>query len=141
MNAWTETFLGIIAVAVLAMAIVQVGVLVAAGLLLRRLGKFVDQIERDLRPIVAHVDAIGRDAARVTSLAVAQVERVDRLFADFGRRIEQALAAFQGTISTPAREGRSLLNAFRAGLSAIRELRTFARARKPRAEDDDALFI
>ena len=37
MSAWTEVFLGIIAVATLATAIVQVGVVVAAGLLVRRI--------------------------------------------------------------------------------------------------------
>src|SRR6185295_3167093 len=107
----------------------------------RRLSRFVDQVERDLRPIIAHVDAIGRDAARAASLAVAQVERVDRLFTDVARRIEQTVASCQGTLAVPAREGRSWLNAFRAGLAAIRELRTYARARKARTEDDDALFI
>jgi hypothetical protein len=138
-NGWTEFFIGVIAVATLATAIVQIGVLVAAGLVVRRIGRFIDQIERDVRPIIAQIDSIGRDAARVASLAVTQVERVDRLFADLGRRLEQLAGVFR--VVAPERNGSSILNAFRAGLQVIRELRTYARARRARAEDDDALFI
>jgi len=57
-----ELFLGIIAVATLATAIVQVGVLVAAGLLARRLQRLLETAERELKPLVEHVTAIGRDA-------------------------------------------------------------------------------
>ena len=57
MNTWTVVFLGIIAVATLATAIVQVGVCVAAGLLTRRLGRLVDEVEREVKPILGHVNA------------------------------------------------------------------------------------
>ena len=38
MSGWSEVFLGIIAVATLATAVIQIAVLVAAGMLTRRLG-------------------------------------------------------------------------------------------------------
>lgn len=140
MSHWAEVFLGVIAVATLATAVVQVVVLVAAGILARRLGRLADQVERELKPIVGHLNAISRDAARAASLAVTQVERADRLFADGAHRIEQILNTVQHTVVAPAREARALLNAFRAGIRAIREPR-HGRARRGRAEDDDALFI
>ncbi len=140
MSVWSEVFLGVIAVATLATAIVQVGVLIAAGRLARRVDRLVDQVERELAPAFGHVNAIGRDAARAVALATAQVERVDRLFADLPTRIEEALTAVQNSLIAPAREGKALWHALRTAMDVVREARRNARARR-RAEDDDALFI
>lgn len=137
----TELFLGIIAVATLVIAAVQVALIVAAGVLARRLGRLADQVEREIRPIFAHVNAIGRDAARAAALATAQVERADKLFADIAARVEQTLASVQTSLGAPAREGRALVSAFRAAFQAIRDLRQNARARQGRGDDEDALFI
>ena len=137
---WRDVFLGVIAVATLAMAVAQIGVIIAAGLMARRVGRIVDQIERDVKPLFGHLNAIGADASRAVALATAQVERADKLFGDVAVRVEQTLSAVQTSIAAPAREGRALLTAFRAALQAIRELRT-GRTRHGRGEDDDALFI
>ena len=141
MSGWTELFLGTIAVATLAIAVVHIAVLVAAGMAARRLGRFIDQMDRDLKPILAHINAVARDAARAAAIAGAQVERADRLFADIALRIEQALTSIQASLLAPAREGRALIKAFWAGLRALRELRDQARTRQGRSEDEDALFI
>ena len=140
MNAWSEVFLGVIAVATLATAIVQVGILIAAGLLARRIARLVDQVERELAPAFDHVNAIGRDAARAVALATAQVERVDRLFADLPTRIAETLTVIQHNLTAPVREGKALWHALRTAMDVVREARRDARARR-RAEDDDALFI
>ena len=137
----TELFLGIIAVATLAIAIAQVGVIVVAGLAARRVARLAETVERELQPIFKHLDAIGRDASKAASLASAQVERADRLFGDVALRIEQALDSVQSTIETPAREGRALLSAFRAAFQAIREFRSNGRSRQGRGDEEDALFI
>jgi len=134
-----ELFLGIIAVATLATAIVQVGVLVAAGLLARRLQRAVESTERELKPLLEHLDAIGRDASRAASLATAQVERADRLFADVALRIEQILALIQSVVNGPVREGAAVMSALRAILSFLRDTRAGRRA--SRSEDEDALFV
>jgi hypothetical protein len=136
---WTEIFLGIIALATLATAVVQIAVLVAAGRLARRVDRLVDQAERELRPLFDQLHAIARDAARAASLATAQVERADRVFADLAHRIDETLATVQGVIAKPAREGAAMLSALRAAINALRDLRA-GRSRK-RAEDEDALFI
>jgi hypothetical protein len=137
---WRDVFLGVIAVATLAMAVAQIGVVVAAGLLARRVGRMVDQLERDVKPLFGHLNAISSDAARAVSLATAQVERADKLFSDVAVRIEQTVNVVQKSIGGPAREGRAMLGAFRAALQAIRELRN-GRPRQGRGDDDDALFI
>ena len=111
MSVWSEVFLGVIAVATLAMAIAQVGVFITASLLARRVGRLMDQ-----------------------------VERADRLFSDLSQKIDETLATVQKSIIAPAREGRALFNALRAVLDGLREARRTARTRH-RAEDEDALFI
>ena len=141
MSAWTEVFLGIIAVATLAMAIVQVGIIVAAGLLARRIHRLVDQVERELKPLFTHLNNIGRDASRVASVAVAQVERADRLLDDAAGKIEQTFTILQATLGAPAREGRALLSGLRAAIGVIRDLRGNGRGRQRRGDDEESLFI
>ncbi|MGH9140367.1 MAG: DUF948 domain-containing protein [Vicinamibacterales bacterium] len=137
---WRDVFLGVIAVATLAIAIAQIGVIIAAGLMARRVGRMVEQIERDVKPLFGHLNAIGSDASRAVALATAQVERVDTLFGDVAVRIEQTLNLLQASIGTPAREGRAVMSAIRAALKSLRDLRT-GRRRSRRGDDEDALFI
>lgn len=140
MSIWAETFLAIIAASTLAIAIVLVGVFVVVGLFFRRLKRLVDTVEGELKPIFGHVNAMARDASRATALATAQVERVDHLFGEITRRLEQLMNTLQSTL-TQAREGRAMWSAFWAALGAVQELRDNARARRARGEDEDALFI
>jgi len=139
-NGRTELFLAIIAAATFLIALVQVAVMVAAGLLARRVGRLADQVERELKPIFASANAIARDASRAAALATAQVERADRLFADLAGRLEHAAAGFQASLGVPAREGRAFVSAFKAAIQALRQMRA-ERARQNRADDEDALFI
>ena len=134
-----EIFLGIIAIATLATAIVQIGVLVAAGLLARRVQRLVEQIERDVKPIFEHLNAMARDASRAAALATAQVERVDRLVGDAIQRLDYTMAALQSFVTGPLRNGVSLFGGVRALLGFLRDLR----ASRPagRSEDEDPLFI
>jgi hypothetical protein len=139
-TAWNDVFLGVIAIATLAIAVAQIAVIIVAGRAARRVAQLAEQFERDVKPLFGHLNAIGSDAARAASLAAAQVERVDQLFTDVAQRLEQTLNAVQHTVIGPVREGRAMLSAFRAALQAIRDLRQ-NRARQGRAEDEDALFI
>ena len=141
MNGWSEVFLGVIAAATVAIAIVQVGLIVAAGLAVRRVTRLIATVEQELRPMFTYVNAIARDASRATSLATAQVERADQLFADVAARVEQALADAQASIGRPAREGRAIISALKAAFQAVRDVRQNGRGRQSRGEDEDALFI
>ena len=137
---WRDVFLGVIAVATLAIAIAQIGVIIAAATMARRVGRMVDQLERDVKPLFGHLNAIGSDASRAVALATAQVERVDKLFTDVTVRIEQTLNTVQSSIDGRATQGRAMLAAFRAALQVVREMRR-GRSRQGRGDDEDALFI
>jgi hypothetical protein len=139
-NTWSQVFLGVIAFATLVTALVQVGVIIAASRLARRVSRLADQVERELKPTFAHVNTISRDAARATALATSQVERADRLLGELAQQAEATVSTLQSSLRAPAREGKALMNGFRAAMDALREARRNPRSRR-RVEDEDALFI
>jgi hypothetical protein len=137
-NTWATVFLGIIAMATLVTAILQVVVLVAAAQLVKRVGRFVDIVEQDVRPIIANVGSIARDASRVASLAAAQVERADQILSSTVHRLEDLLTHVQTLVTNTLREGNALMMAVRAVMAVIR---AFQGRRRRRGEDDETLFI
>jgi len=139
-NTWATVFLGVIAVATLTTAILQVVLLVAATNLVRRITRFVDFIEVEVKPIIGHIDSIARDASRAAGLALAQVERADELLSNAMRRVDQTLATVHSLVIGALREGNALMMGFRALLAAIRGFQRRQSTRR-RAEDDEALFI
>ena len=142
MTDWSLVFLGAIALATLTMAVIQVGVIVYAGRLKLRMDRLAETVEHDLKPLMGRLKEMSGDAARVSSLAVAQAERADQLFAEFARRSDHILSLVQNAVVVPAREGMAVLEGLRAGLAALRSL---AERRAPQpsgtAEDKEALFI
>ncbi len=138
MSTWATVFLGIIAMATLITAILQVVLLVAAAQLVRRVMKFVEDMDREVRPLIGHVTSIARDASRVANLAAAQVERADHLLNDAVVRIEQLLSSLSSVVVSTLREGNALMMGIRAVMAAIR---AFQGRRGRRGEDDEALFI
>jgi signal transduction histidine kinase len=137
-NTWATVFLGIIAMATLLTAILQVVLLVAAAQLVRRLMKFVDDLDRQLQPIIGHVNSIASDASRVASLAAAQVERADQMLNHAVVRIEDLLSHMQTLVVSTLREGNALMIGVRAVMAAVR---AFQGRKRRRAEDDETLFI
>lgn len=140
MSSTAVVFLGLIAVATLVTAAVQVALVVALIQTGRRLQALADRVEQDLRPLIANATAASNHAVRVSELAVSQVERADRLFADLAMRVEQASRLVHSTLLTPAREGRALLAAISAVIGAVRD-GAAARAASAAADEDDPLFI
>jgi hypothetical protein len=139
---WSTVFLGVIAVAVTVMAAIQVGIVVYGGKLARRVDALTTQVEREIKPLLAHLTTIGEEAARASTLAAAQVERVDRLFADVSLRVEETAHAVQSAIVAPAREGLALISGVRAAFDAIRGVRQgSAPSRATSHDDEDPLFI
>jgi len=136
----TEVFLGIIAVAVAIMAIIQVAAIVFAMSAARRIGQVADRIEQDLRPVMSNLQAISSEAAKAASLAALQMERADRMFADFSRRAEQVMAGIPSILG-PAGKGFAFLNGLKAVLAAIQDLRRSPRRGAAHPEEEDALFI
>ncbi len=141
MTVWADVFLGVIALATLATAVIQIAVIVLAGRAMRQVSDAVDRFEQELKPLIGHANAIGRDAARAAALAAGQVERVDRMFGDFAVRIEQTLVSVQESIGGPAREARAVMAGLRAAIQALGDVRRSPRGRAGRSEDEEALFI
>lgn len=142
MNTWSVVFLAIIALSTLVMAAIQVGVIIYGARVAKRLESTIGRLENDVRPVLQRVQTISDEAAKMSALATAQVERVDQLFGDITRRADQTMALVQEAIVTPAREGAALFGAVRSTLAAIRGLKPNGRRRPAHGvEEDDALFI
>jgi type IV secretory pathway VirJ component len=139
---WSPVFLGVIAAAVVVMACIQIGAIVAAVRLAQRVNRLAERVEHDLAPVVANLQTIGAEAARASALATAQVERADRLFADVTARVDETVSAVQQAVMVPAREGLAVMAGLRAALVSLREAwQTQTGRRGSRPDEDDPLFI
>jgi hypothetical protein len=137
----SDVFLGIIAVAVLVMAVVQVAVVVMALRATQRISQLMSQLERDLKPVVSNLQALTADAARAAAVAAAQVERADRLFADHAARVDQTFASVQSTVLGATRGSGAWLAGLKAAIATLRDLRSPSARRPAAVEEEDALFI
>ena len=134
-------FMGVIAAAVVVLAVVQVATLWYGVRVIRRLDQIADRVENDIQPVIDRVNAVSGDVTRVTSLAVAQIERADQLFARFAVRAERLMTVGQDAVIEPVRRSAALIQALRAALETLRTSPREAPA-KPAADDEqEALFI
>ncbi len=134
---------GTIAVSVAVMAVMQVGIAFYGARLAQRVNRLVDQIEKEIQPALSRVNDASGDVTRMTSLAVAQLERADQLFARFAERCEHVMAVSQDAVVEPLRRSVALLHGLRAALTALRDAARASRRKpgEPVGEDEDALFI
>jgi ABC-type transporter Mla subunit MlaD len=137
-------FLGTIALATLVMAVVQVGMIIYGVRLVQRVHHLVDQVEKEIKPALIRVNEISGDMNRATSLAVAQLERIDELLGQFSGRADNLMTFAQDALVTPIRQGVALLQGMRAALAALRDV-VSSGASSGSAEsvgdDEEALFI
>lgn len=140
MNNWGDLFLGIIAVATLIMAAVQVGAIVVASRVARQTQQTLNAMYAEIRPLIAKAGAVADEASRTAALASAQMQKIDMLVTDLSRRVEETTTIVQQAIVTPAREGIAVLAAVKAGLAALRGISDLRRG-SSRAEEEDPLFI
>jgi methyl-accepting chemotaxis protein len=138
---WAEFFLGVIALATLTMAAIQVGVIVYGWTVARRVNRMLTQVEQQIQPLADSVNAIARDAARISSMTAGQVERVDRLVITLTERVEETAATVQDTILRPLRDGAALLAGVRAAIEVFRDFTGRPAPGRRRSEEEDALFI
>jgi hypothetical protein len=140
-----ELYLGIIAFAVLVMALIQVGAIIAGILLAKRVQRLTTQIEQDIKPLIANLTGMSSEAARAAALAARQVERLDQVFGEMAARVDQTLSAAQEFVVGPARQGLAVLSGVRAMVEALKSVREASRRRqasRPGAvEDEESLFI
>ena len=85
--------LGVIAVAVAVMAIVQVGAIVAGLRVARRVEQHRHRARNRRQAAARNLTALSAEATRAATLAAAQVERFDRVFAELAGRVDQTLPA------------------------------------------------
>jgi hypothetical protein len=136
----SDVFLGIIAAAVLVMAVIQVAVAVMAARAAKSISRLTTQLEQDIRPLVVNLQAMTAEAARATAIAAAQVERADRLFTEMSARLDHTLNTVQHAV-VGATRGGAWVAGIKAALAAFRDLRSAPRRRPASVEEEDALFI
>lgn len=137
----STVLLGIIALAVVVMAAIQVAVLVYAARLARRVERLTTEMEREIRPIVSDLRAISADAARAVARAAAQVERAEQILNDVGARVDETLTFVQERVLAPIRDGAVWMAALRAVAAAFNELRHPGRQKASPVDEEDARFI
>ena len=135
-------FMGVIAGAVLAIAMAQVLTLWIGLRVMRRVDQVAHRLEKDIQPVIDRVNTVSGDITRATSLAVAQIERADQLFARFAVRADRLMAVGQDAVVEPMRRSAALIQGLRAALEVLRV--TPPRNARPKSAADDgqeALFI
>jgi hypothetical protein len=134
--------LGLIAVATVVMAVVQVILVVVAVRLTKRVDIMSTQVQRELGPLVERLTRVADNLQHASGLATVQVERLDRFFAGASKRADATMSLVQGAVVGPIREGLAVIAAVRAVVAAFR---AFRGTRAPRAaakfDDEDPLFI
>lgn len=137
----TEVYLAVIAIAVAAMAVIQIAAIVVAMRTAKRVGDAVGRFEDDLRPIVTNLKAMSADAARTASIASAQAQRAEQLIGDLSARVNNTVAAVEASVVAPAREAYAMVQGVLGALAAFRQAPPPARRRPVATEDEDPLFI
>jgi hypothetical protein len=138
---WSVTFLGVIAVSTLVMALIQIGAIVATLRVARETQKVLTAVQQDVRPLIAKATTIADEASKTVALANVQVQKVDTLVSDLTKRIDETATIVQHAIVTPAREGMAIFAAIRTGLGALKGMGDFRGRAGRHAEEDDPLFI
>ena len=143
MTDWQLVFLGVMAVSLLVMAIIQVGAIIALLKVGKKSIEAIEDVRRELKPLMEKVNRIADDASRASSLAVIQVERVDRFMASTSNRVADTLGILQTAVAGPASKAAGLVAAVRAGMQVFQYLqqRRQRRSSSHAREEDDALFV
>jgi len=138
----SDVYLAVIAVAVAAMAVLQIAAVVVAMRMAKRVGEAVNRFEADVRPILTNLKAMSADAARTASIASTQAQRAEQLIGDLTSRVNHTVAAVEASVVTPAREAYAVVQGLLGALSAFRQGGSPSASRRPvAAEEEDPLFI
>lgn len=135
---WQPVLLGVMAIALVVMAVVQTLAALVALKVARQTVAMLEEIKRDLRPLIEKANKLSDDAARVTALAVVQMERVDRLLVSTAERIDDTVVTVQRSLIEPARHGAAAFAAVRAALAAMRGWRERGAGAR---DEEEALFV
>jgi hypothetical protein len=134
---WSPVLLGVMAIALVVMAVVQTVAALAALKLARQTATLLEDLQRDIRPLIEKAQKVSDEAARVAALAAVQMDRVDRMLVSAAGRIDDTITAVQSALLEPIRHGAAALAAVRAAMAAVRGLRDRGHAR----DEEEALFV
>ena len=134
----TDVWLGVIAVAVLVMAVTQVAVLIRLSQVAKEASAATRDLRRELTPLIEKAHRIADDAGRVSALALAQVERLEVAINTTVRRVDETFTAVQTAIISPVRQGAAVVAGLKAALAVFRARQDRGRYHR---DDEDALFI
>lgn len=137
----SDVYLAVIAVAVAAMAVIQIAAIVVAIRTAKRVADAMGRFENEVRPIVANLKTMSADAARTASIASAQAQRAEQLIGDLTSRVNHTVAAVEASVVTPAREAYAMMQGLLGAFSAFRQSSPGASRRPVAAEEEDPLFI
>jgi hypothetical protein len=135
---WQLVWLAIIALSMLVLATVQIVVLLRIAKLAQQATAAVEDMRKEIHPLIAKVHRIADDAARTTALALTQVERIDALLSSTAERVDEAVTTVRAVVGAPFGSGSVIWTAFRAAMTLVREWRRAGRATR---EDEDAMFV
>jgi hypothetical protein len=138
---WQVIWLGVMAAALVVMALMQVGLVLVALRTSRQVTLSIENLRRDVRPVIDRVNRLADEAGRTTALALSQVERLDRFLAITTSRVEEVLTVVRASVGGPLRQGTALMMGLRAVIGAIRQWQDTRPARPARREEDDPLFV
>ena len=144
MSDWAVIWLGVIAVSIALMAMIQIGLIIVSLRVARQLSAAADDIRKEIKPLVEKVHRIADDAARATSLASIQIERIDQILSTTTARVDEGLSILRNAIGGPLRQGYAVALAVRAAISAFSR-RSDRDTRRPSSaaprDEEDALFV
>lgn len=138
MNDWQVFFLGVMAVALVTMAAAQVLIGIAVLRVSREMTDLAGHVRNDIRPLIERATRLTDEASKVTSMAVVQLERVDKLTLLLATRVDDTMGALQSAVVGPVRQGAAVLAGLKAMVGAVREWQN--RPNRPH-EDEDPLFV
>ena len=139
MTGTSNLWLGVIAVSVLVMAIIQVGAIVFLARYAKRLMAITEDVQREIKPLAAKINAIADEAQRAAALATKQVERIDALVGDVARRVQHTTSVIESIVTGPVRHGSAIFTGLRSIIAAV--LTTRPDRGGDRDEEEDALFV
>lgn len=129
----SDTYLAIIATALVVMAVTHVAVVIFAVRAALQAREMARRLEEEMKPVLAQVRNLSADAARSAALIASQAERVDQL----ANRISHRIDDFS---TSPLREGLALVRTIVEALIGGRPGRTRpsrGRRHEPDQADDD----
>ncbi len=138
MSDWAVVWLGVIAVSVAAMALLQLAALSTAARVARETTRALRDFQREVQPLIEKAHRIADDAARTTAIAAAQAERLDDFVRMTTERVDETFGLVQDAIAGPLKKGALVVAAARAAM-AIFGSRQDRRRRSH--DEDDALFV